>query len=155
MIPGMPDDPVQYIDVRDVAEFMIRLIENQNAGTFNAVGPASATGMHEFVFGAHAAFSSAVSWVPVTDYDFLRTHQVLDAIPWIMPVDENYGSARVDISHGVANGLSYRPLAQSCRDILEWWYSDAVAEDRRRNMFSGERALMAREAGIIADWKAR
>ncbi|MCB0634471.1 MAG: NAD-dependent epimerase/dehydratase family protein, partial [Lewinella sp.] len=36
MVPGKPDDPVQYADVRDVAEFMIRLIEEKKAGTYNA-----------------------------------------------------------------------------------------------------------------------
>ena len=38
-----------------------------------------ATGMHEFVFGAHAAVASAVSWVPVTDYEFLEAHEVPQA----------------------------------------------------------------------------
>jgi len=46
-------------------------------------------------------------------------------------------------------------LAESCRDIVAWWYSDAVTEERRQNMVAGERSLMAREAAIIADWKAR
>jgi len=155
LVPGKGDDPVQYIDVRDVAEFMIRLVENRTAGAFNAVGPASAKGMHEFVFGAHAAFSSPASWVMIPDYEFLEEHRVLWAIPWIMPVGENFGSARVNIEHGVANGLTFRPLAESCRDILEWWYSDAVSEERRQNMVAGERSLMTREAGIIEAWKAR
>ena len=43
MVPGKSQDPVQYIDGRDVASFMIRLIENRTAGIFNAVGPASPT----------------------------------------------------------------------------------------------------------------
>jgi 2'-hydroxyisoflavone reductase len=155
MIPGTGHDPVQYVDGRDVAGFMIRLLENGTAGTFNAAGPASTTGMHQFVFGAHAAFSSAASWVMIPDYDFLEAHGVPYAIPWIMPVGENYGSARVDISHAVANGLTFRPLAESCRDILDWWYSDAVTEERRQNMVAGEGSLMAREPEIIAAWKAR
>ncbi len=155
MVPGNPHDPVQYIDVRDVAEFMIRLVENRTGGTFNAVGPASPTGMREFVFGAHAAFSSPVDWIAIPDYEFLKEHHVLDAIPWIMPVDENFGSARVDNRHGIANGLTFRPLAESCRDILEWWNSDAVTEERRQNMLRGEGSLMAREPEIIAAWRAR
>src|SRR5690606_13316034 len=60
MIPGRVHDPVQYIDVRDLADWMIRLIEDGAAGTFNAVGPASPTGMHAFVHGVHAAFSTEV-----------------------------------------------------------------------------------------------
>jgi 2'-hydroxyisoflavone reductase len=155
LVPGKGHDPVQYVDVRDVAGFMIRLLEDHNAGTFNAAGPASATGMHEFVHAAHAAFSAPVEWVMVPDYDFLRANGVLDAIPWIMPVGDNFGSARVSIEHGVANGLTFRPLADSCRDIVDWWYSGAVPEERRQALLHGERSLMAREPGIVSAWRAR
>ena len=34
MVPGKADDPVQYIDVRDVANWMIRLVENKKAGIY-------------------------------------------------------------------------------------------------------------------------
>lgn len=151
LVPGKADDPVQYIDVRDVAEWMIRLIEQQNTGTFNAVGPASTTGMHRFIYGAHAAFSSEASFLMVDDYDFLLEHKVPYSIPWIMPTGDNYGSARVNIEHGVANGLTFRPLAKSVMDIHEWWHSDAVSEERRTKMV--KEGLMAREKEIIAAWR--
>jgi 2'-hydroxyisoflavone reductase len=153
LVPGKADDPVQYIDVRDVAEWMIRLIENANTGTFNAVGPASPTGMHPFIYGAHAAFSSKASLVMVDDYDFLMKHKIPYAIPWIMPTGDNYGSARVNNEHGVANGLTFRPLAKSVMDIHEWWHSDAVSEERREKMV--KEGLMAKEKEIITAWKKR
>lgn len=155
LVPGGGRDPVQYIDVRDVAGWMIRLIENRTVGTFNAVGPSSATGMHAFVYGAHAAFSSAASFVMIPDYDFLTEHGVGLAIPWIMPTGDNAGSALVSNRLGIENGLTFTPLAESARDILDWWHSDAVPEERRTGMVSGPRSLMAREAEIIAAWKAR
>jgi 2'-hydroxyisoflavone reductase len=155
MVPGKQDDPVQYIDVRDVANWMIRLAENRQAGTYNAVGPASATGMHAFIYGVHAAFNSAADFVMIPDYDFLTKHNVLDAIPWIMPVGDNAGSARVSNKFAIANGLTYTPLTESVRDIHEWWNSDAVAEAKRNNLLSGTASLMTFEKKIIADWKAR
>ncbi|MCB0594068.1 MAG: hypothetical protein KDD28_08250, partial [Phaeodactylibacter sp.] len=138
---------------RDVAAWMIRLIESRTTGTFNAVGPASPTGMHAFVYGAHAAFSSAVSFVMIPDYEFLTKHKVPYAIPWIMPTGDNAGSALVSNQLGIANGLTFTPLAESVRDIYEWWQSDAVPEERRIEMVSGEGSLMAREEEIIAAWK--
>jgi len=155
MVPGKGNDPVQYVDVRDVANWMIRLIESRTVGTFNAVGPASATGMHAFVYGAHAAFSSAASFVMIPDYEFLQEHGVGYSIPWIRPTGDNFGSARVNNQLGIANGLTFRPLADSVRDIHEWWHSDAVPQERRDRMESGPRSLMAREAAIIAAWRAR
>ena len=155
LVPGKPDDPVQYIDVRDVAQWMIRLIESRGAGTYNAAGPASPTGMQAFVYGAHAAFSSAASFVSIADYEFLLEHKVPYSVPWIMPTRENYGSARANIKHSVNNGLTFTPLANSIRDIHNWWNSDAVSDERRKKMVSGPESLMAREAGVIAAWRRR
>lgn len=155
LVPGKPDDPVQYVDVRDVASWMIRLIEDATTGTFNAVGPPSRTGMLQFVHGAHAAFSSAADFVVVDDYAFLDQHGVQAVVPWIMPTGDNFGSARVDGSLGIANGLTFTPLAQSMRDMYDWWHGDGVSEERRRRLVSGEHAMMPREAGLLAAWKAR
>jgi len=155
LVPGKRDDPVQYIDVRDVANWMIRLLEERKTGDFNAVGPASKTGMHAFVHGVHAATSSAVTWVYVDDYDFLLEHNVPYVIPWIMPVGNNYGSARANTERSFANGLTVRPLADTMQDILPWWYSDVVPEDRRTRLLEGENALMVREPGIIDAWRSR
>jgi 2'-hydroxyisoflavone reductase len=155
LVPGKTDDPVQYIDVRDVASWMVRLIENRKTDTYNAVGPASPTGMQAFVYGAHAAFSSSASFVWVNDYDFLLKHSVPYAVPWIMPTGENYGSARANNQKAMAHGLTLTPLADSVRDIYEWWHSEAVTEERRNKMVSGEKSLMAREADILAAWKNR
>lgn len=155
MVPGQADDPVQYIDVRDLTGWMVRLIENHTAGTFNAVGPVSATGMHRFVFGAHAAFASAATFVPIEDYAFLREHRVGYSIPWIMPIGDNAGSARVSNHKAIEHGLTFTPLADSVRDIYDWWHSDAVTDERRTNLTSGPRSLMAREAEILSAWNAR
>ncbi len=156
MIPGKPADPVQYIDVRDVAGYMIRLIEQGMAGTSNAVGPASGTTMPQFVHGVHAAFSTPVSYVQVSDYDFLENqYKILDMVPWIMPTGENAGSALVNNDLAVANGLTFRPLAQSVMDIYEWWESDAVTEERRQKMIAGEDAVMKKEPEILKAWAKR
>ena len=155
LVPGRPDDPVQYIDVRDVAGWMIRLIEEGRSDTLNAVGPASATGMHRFVHGAHAAFSSAASFVAVDDYAFLSEHGVLDAVPWIMPVGDNVGSALVSNERAVARGLTFTPLAESVLDTYEWFTSESVPDARRVRLVSGDASLMAREPAILAAWTAR
>jgi 2'-hydroxyisoflavone reductase len=154
MVPGRAGDPVQYIDVRDLAAWMIRLIEEGAAGTLNTVGPASPTGVQPFVHGVHAAFSTAVTFVPVDDYELLAQHGVLDAIPWIMPVGDNFGSARVSNQRAIAGGLVFTPLADSMRDLYEWWLTDAVSEERRAALTTAATSLMARESAILAAWRA-
>ncbi|MBK8608607.1 MAG: NAD-dependent epimerase/dehydratase family protein [Chitinophagaceae bacterium] len=155
LVPGKADDPVQYIDVRDVAEWMIRLAENRKAGIYNVAGPASPTGMHAFIYGTHASFNSEAGFVMIPDYEFLTRHNILDAIPWIMPVGDNAGSALINIKHAVTNGLTFTPLATTVKDLHAWWNSNDVPEENRKKLLTGENSLMAREKAIIAEWKTR
>ncbi|SOE20857.1 2'-hydroxyisoflavone reductase [Spirosomataceae bacterium TFI 002] len=153
MVPGKANDPVQHIDVRDVAEYMIRLIETGTTGTSNAVGPAGEMTMSEFVHGAHAAFSSPAKYTHVSDYSWLsEKYNLYDMVPWIVPTGENYGSARVNFDKAISQGLTYRPLADSVRDIYYWWMSDAVTQKRRNQLESG---IMAQEAEMLTAWKKR
>lgn len=155
LVPAKKDDPVQYIDVRDVASFMIRLAEKKKTGIYNAVGPISPTGMHAFIYGAYAAFSSPVSFVMIDDHNFLKTHNILEQVPWIMPVGDNAGSAFINNMLSIFNGLTFTPLADSVRDIYEWWHSEAVTEERRKKLIDSENSLMKKEVEVINEWKKR
>jgi len=155
IIPGKIDDPVQFIDVRDIAEWMIRLIETGTTGTYNGAGPASAMTMPAYVYGAHAAFGSKVNFVSIDDYDFLEKNQIPFMAPWILPGEKFKGMSRVNIEKSVASGLTYRPLATTVKDVHDWWYSDAVTQERRDKLMSNEAGLFQREAAIIKAWKGK
>lgn len=155
IIPGKKEDPVQFIDVRDIAEWMIRLIENKTIGTFNGVGPASEMSIRAFAYGAHAAFSSKVNFIKINDYDFLETHKLPYQVPWIQESEKYHGTSRVNIEAAVKSGLSYRPLAKSMKDTYDWWYSDAVTEKRRAEFESDPKELHNRQNVIIQRWKER
>jgi len=153
LVPGKKGDLVQCIDVRDLTEWMIHLVEDQTFGVFNATGPGSPLTMEEFIYGMRATTSAQLSWTWVDDYDFLQEHRVSFAIPWLMPLDDHLGSQRIDISRAVAHGLVYRPMAVTALDILKWWHSDALTDERR----AAARFVLTpeREAEILAAWNAR
>ena len=155
LLPGSADHLVQYIDVRDLTEWMVRLAETRTAGTFNVAGPASPIGGHEFAYRIHAATSSDVSWIKIPDYEFLREHGVRGMVPWLMPSADYAGAARINLDHSKANGLTFRQLTQTSADVLEWWDSDAVTDERRLELTDGDRSMIRREPEIIAAWKAR
>jgi 2'-hydroxyisoflavone reductase len=159
LVPGKPDDPVQYTDVRDLAEFMIHCAENRTSGTYNVVGPASPLTMPAFVHGVHAVVSSEVEWVMIDDHDFLTEQRVRFVIPWIMPVDEQYGALRINIDRAKAAGLTHRPVATTASDALEWWHSDAVTDERRQQAWAGQRGGFPlppdREQEILRAWRNR
>jgi len=153
LAPGRKSDPVMLIDVRDLTEWMIRLVENGSTGVFNAAGPASPLTMEEFLHGVRAATSSQMSWTWIQDYSFLREQQLRYAIPWVMVEGDYLGNASINIDKALSRGLTHRPTAVTIMDIHEWWYSDAVTEERRREPRFPLTA--EREAEILSAWKAR
>src|SRR5437763_17192274 len=66
LAPGSPDDPVQFIDARDLAEWTIRMAENRETGVYNATGPAKPLGVGGMLNEIKAALKSNASftWVP-------------------------------------------------------------------------------------------
>lgn len=155
LVPGKTGDPVQYIDARDVADWMIRLIEEKKAGTYNAAGPAESQDMYTFVNEAQQAFDVETTLVQVDDYDFLKAHKVPYLIPWIMPEGDNWGSARVSNAYAIDQGLSFRPLTESMKDIHDWWYSSSMTPEQREAVEQNPKSVLVREADILAAWKEK
>ena len=153
LVPGKKSDRVQMIDVRDLTEWMIRLLEAGTTGTFNATGPGFPLTMEEFAHGMRATTSSVLSWAWVDDYDFLEEQNLTWAIPWVIPVGNELGSQRIDVSRAVAAGLTYRPMATTAMDTLDWWLSDSVSDERRAN----PRFVLTpeREREILVAWQGR
>jgi nucleoside-diphosphate-sugar epimerase len=151
LVPGDRTDPVQLIDVRDLTEWMVRLLEDGRSGIYNASGPRATLPMEQFVYGVAAAIRSDVTWTWIDDYDFLAAQKLTYAVPWVMPRGDTYGMSYIDSRKAIAAGLTYRSLADTTRATLDWW--PTVPEARR----TAPRFVLTpeREAEIIAAWKAR
>lgn len=153
LVPGKKDDPVQYIDVRDVAEWMIRLIEQKKVGTYNAVGPRRTQNMYAFVKEAAKAFAVNSDLVYIDDYEFLKKNHVPDLVPWIMPAGNNYGSARINNEKGIKAGLKFRKLPKTVKDTYDWWYSNSLTDEQRNKFELDPETVLRREKAIIEAWK--
>jgi 2'-hydroxyisoflavone reductase len=157
LAPGDGKDPVQIIDARDIAEWTIRMAENKTFGTFNATGPVKPYTMSEMLEGIKNAVNSRATftWVPA---DFLAEQKVR---PWSnMPVwmpdrSDNGAFSRRKIDKALAAGLTFRPLAVTAKDTLEWNKKrpeaelQALAEGRRAGISA------AREAEVLKAWKEK
>ena len=154
IVPG-PNDPVQYIDVRDVAEWMIRLAEENITGTFNAVGPKKKQTMMEFVEEARKSFDIESSLVVIDDEQFLKKNDIPYLIPWIMPEGNNFGTARASNKKGKKAGLTFRDVKVSIKDTYDWWYSDALTDDRRNKFEQKPGSVLLNEKSILEKWKSR
>jgi 2'-hydroxyisoflavone reductase len=151
LIPGKSDDPVQYADVRDVAEFMIRLAEQKASGTYNAVGPSNAVTISDFAAKALNAFDVDSNPVMVDDYEFLFENGIYYLVPWIPVEGNNWASARVSNEKAIQAGLVFRDLKTSIRDTYEWWQT--LPKETREAYESDENILLNREEEVLAKWK--
>ena len=151
LAPGKDDDPVQFIDVRDLAAFMVHLVESGQHGTFDAAGPAAPMTAPEFYTAAVAALDAKVTLTRVNDYEFLKAHHIMEAIPWAYLAGNDYGMMSIRNDRAVAAGLTFRPLAATMRDTLAWW--PTVPAARRANP---KFAIQPeQEAAALAAWHAR
>src|SRR6267143_1220835 len=122
LAPGNPNDPVQFIDARDLAEWTIRMVENGETGIYNATGPAKPLGIGDMLDQIKAALNSNASFTWVSA-DFLTQQKVQ---PWSdMPVwtGKDSGLARAKIERAMSKGLTFRPLAETAPATLEWFKS--------------------------------
>ena len=147
--PGSQSTPVQFIDVRDLAEFMVLCLERDIGGTYNTAGPAlDPTSMAEFLYGIRAITSTHLSFTWI-DEQFLVDREARFQL-WYPPTEGAIrGLSRVRSHKGVAVGLKFRPLAETAFDTLEWFKS--LPEERR----NGFELNLERDAGVLEAWKAR
>jgi len=147
--PGSPDTPVQYIDVRDLAEFMILALERDIGGTFNTAGPAlDPTSMAEFLYGVRAITSAQLGFTWV-DEQFLIDREARFQL-WYPPDNGPLrGISRVRSHKAVAAGLKFRPLAVTALDTLDWF--NTQSEERRNQL----QLNVDRDRQILEEWKAR
>lgn len=117
LAPGAPGDPVQFVDVRDLGEWIVRATERGLSGTFNATGEPLPFGelldVCRDVTGSDARFR----WV--------ATERLLDegVAPWLelplwLPGAEYAGLQRTPVEKAKAEGLASRPLAETVAATL-------------------------------------
>lgn len=150
MAPGQPSDPVQVIDVRDLAAFMLHCGEQRLTNIYNGVGPERTLTVEAMLqSGIDALKSDArLTWVPA---DFLERHSVMpwmEMTVWVPPDSEFGGLGSVDNSTAVADGLRYRPLGETMVDTLAWW--NEQPEERRAKPRAG--LVAEREVEVLAAW---
>ena len=153
LAPGDGTDPVQIIDARDLCEWMIRLVEQSVTGVYNAVGPRNSRSFAELLYGIKAVTTSNASFTWV-DADFLAAHDVrpYQEMPVWMPArNGKEGFARFDLTREIALGLTFRPLAVTARDTLDYYH--AQPPDRQATLRAG--ISPEREREVLAAWHAR
>ena len=151
------DEPLQFIDVRDLGDWMVRLVEQGTRGTFNATGPIGGA-----VIDWHTLIATcrdeamARGLAPARELRvaeaFLLKHPVepWSELPlWLPSTHPEYaGFNRIDLTHAEANGLRTRPLRETVAAVLDEGIP-AAGDKRRAGKLTREK-----EAALLAAWAA-
>jgi 2'-hydroxyisoflavone reductase len=157
LAPDKPDDPCQFIDSRDLAEWMIRMAEAKELGLYNAIGPEKPLTIAEMLYGVKAITTAGAqfTWVP---WEFLQQQNVRPwrhMTVWQPPYGRTAGYQRRNASKAIAKGLTFRPLAVTAKDTLDW-HKTRPEKDQLATLNGEINGLsMTREAEVLAAWKAK
>ncbi len=142
-MPGPPEQTVQFVDVRDLASWVIDLSERKALGPFNAINEGISW---QTLAEACRDVSGSDATLTYVDSDFLAEREVGEwmELPLWLHDPESLGMHRTDVSRAIGAGLTFRALEETVRGALD----DAETTDA---------AGMApeREAEILEAWKAR
>ncbi len=164
LAPGDPTDPIQIIDAHDLARFVIKILEDDIDGIYNTMGPGSPLTTAEFLYGIRAVTTSKVkfTWVPADFLAEMNVAAMTDLPIWFPPSDDYptpapfepgaKGFHQMSAARAIAAGLTFRPLAETARSIIDEYLSrnEPWATTRRRFGLSLER-----EAEVLAAWRER
>ena len=70
-----------------------------------------------------------------------------------MADEKHYGSARVENTKSIKNGLVFRPLKNTVIDTLNWFKSENFDSERRKEYLGNENMLINREKQLLSLWK--
>jgi 2'-hydroxyisoflavone reductase len=123
LAPGDPDEPRQWIDARDLAEFHVRCAEERTAGVLNTVGPPGQFTMGELlatcreVTGSDATFT----WVDGKTIAGNGVQPWTELPIWLWDAEADVSQTwSVDVSKARAAGLGARPLRETVEDTWAW-----------------------------------
>ena len=145
------DFPFQFIDVRDLAAFVVTLVEKRAGGVYSATGPDRPYRFSDFLADCRAAVNPRCRLVRVS-WDTLRQWGLDDldaaAFPLFIPPQPGYtGLYRADISRAVAAGLAFRPARDTILSALDWYLASGKDGD------SAAAGLpLRRERALLADF---
>ena len=122
LAPGDGSQPIQIIDVRDLAEWTIHLLEQEKTGVYNAVGSDTPLTMKETLETCcrESGTDAHLMWVPEAFLTENKVGQWMELPLWVASDGDSHGLNTVSNTRGIADGLTFRPLAQTVRETQTW-----------------------------------
>lgn len=147
LVPNAFEQITQFIDVRDLSEWIIRLVEEKSVGIFNADGATDSTfGNVLDACTHHAAKDSTL--IPVSEKFLLENGvQPYSEVPLWIPAE--FGTRTFDSSKAIEAGLTYRSISDTISSTSEWLSSVPTITKAL-----GKSLTVEREAELLQRWSS-
>ncbi|HEU4797042.1 MAG TPA: SDR family oxidoreductase [Pyrinomonadaceae bacterium] len=149
LAPGRPQRPVQFIDARDLAEWIVMMAEQKQHGIFNANCPPQKLTMEDVLDQCRLASGSDASFTWVSEA-FLHEHEVMawSEMPLYLPEEDApqlAGFMFVNCDRAFAAGLRIRPLSDTISDTLSWAQTDLRDQPLKAGIDAEREGLLLRK----------
>src|SRR5664279_2008307 len=148
LAPDKPEDLVQFIDVRDLAAWIVKTIDTKTMGVFNATSAPLRMGEVLDACKAAGGGDARFTWVEAAFLTAQKVEEWSDLPVWTSPAGSDAGAGRVSNARAVAMGLAFRPVKATAKDTLDWWKT--LPKERTSRLKSG--LSPEREAEVLAAW---
>jgi 2'-hydroxyisoflavone reductase len=176
LAPGDGSEPVQFIDVRDLAEWIVLCIEKKTTGVYNATGPERTLTFDEVIRASVKASNQQCKpvWVPTKFLQEMMVGIGSELPIWIPPIESYAGFHSRNCTKAIELGLKFRTPLETCRAILDWWpkelerrisvtkqmQDDAAKSGKPAPQMGDPKVLRAgmkptREAAVILAWNQK
>ncbi|MET0534295.1 MAG: NAD-dependent epimerase/dehydratase family protein [Steroidobacter sp.] len=152
LAPGTALDPIQFVDGRDLADFMRKCVEQNISGRYNISNPPGAVTIGELLAISKRVSKSNASFVWASQ-SFLEQNKALESgeIPiWAPTSGAEAGAALVSSARAVAKGLRFRDPETTVKDTLAW--HEQRPADQKAKLRAG--LSPEREAELLKKLKA-
>ena len=147
LAPGRPGRPVQFIDVRDLAEWIVKMVERNETGIYNATGLPNSTTMEEVLEESRLVTGTDATFTWVSE-NFLNQEKVAawGEMPLWLPEEDApnlKGAMFISCNKAVRAALTFRPLRDTIKDTVAWWKRDCRNDEMKAGITrERERALL-------------
>lgn len=158
LAPGNGTDPLQFIDVNDVASFMVQAIAANHLGVFNCMGPRKdRLNWQEFLNRINSFYGNKARLVWVSK-DFLARKSIRPVVdlPMWEPIERRAGRHTMDATKAINTGLKFRPMEETFESAMTW-YDQVMSPEAdpgldKRRPFNG--ITRERELTLLEEWRS-
>ncbi len=152
-IAGLPDQPVQIIHSRDMADWLLRAVDAGYHGAYNMTG--RPIKMNELLDAVVEAIGKPTT-ITYTDDELMKMHDIqpVDGVGYWVPAEAR-GFMQANVDKVFAAGYTERPLKQTITETLAWLRQDGLKSESLVERIKARAISLEKEAEMLEAWHKR